>query len=122
MITSQITGRPLFGQDPSGYTPLTPNPVKYVITQSKRVEFLVSAVPFGANINTNRQDLLNYVQTELDTNYMPLVFSDPAMAYDVRYEVVNARLDFETPSSDRSIWSQRTWKWYVDVVIKVNVN
>lgn len=122
MITSQITGRAIFGQDPAGYTQLTPNPVKYVITQAKRVEFLASAVPFVANTSDNKQDILDYVQTELDTNYMPLVFSDPAASYDVRYEVTNARLDFETPTSDRTIWAQRTWKWYIDVIIKVNVN
>lgn len=122
MITSQITGRPLFGQDPAGYTPLTPNPVKYVITQSKRVEFDYTDLTFGVNIPATKDNFLAMVKTELDTNYSPLVFTDSLVNYDIRYEVVGVRLDFEVAGTDRSIWSQRTWKWYVDVVIKVNVN
>jgi hypothetical protein len=122
MITSQITGRPIFGSDPSGYTPLTPNPVKYVITQSKRVEFDYTDLTFGVNIPATKDNFLTMVKTKLDNDYSALVFTDPAANYDIRYEVVDVRLDFEVAGTDRSIWSERTWKWYVDVVIKVNVN
>lgn len=122
MITSQITGRALFGQDPAGFVPLTPNPVKYVITQAKRVEFDYTDLTFGANIPATKDNFLAMVKTELDTNYSPLVFTDTLISYDIVYEVVGVRLDFTTTTSDRSIWTERTWKWYVDVVIKVNVN
>lgn len=124
-LTSQITARPIFGENPAGFTPLTPNnsgATAYAITQNKELTFDYTDLTFGANIPATKDAFLVLVKNELDTVYMPSVFTDTAKNYDAVYTVNAVRLDFETASGDRSIWTERSWKWYVRVVIQVNVN
>lgn len=124
-ITSQVTGKILFGADPAGFVPLVPNNGggnAYIITQNKDLVFDYTDLVFGANIPATKDAFLAMVKTELDTNYAPSVFTDAAKSYDLVYSVTSVKLDFETATSDRSMWTERTYKWYVKVVVQANVN
>lgn len=124
-LTSQITAQPIFGSNPAGFVPLTPNnggATDYAITQAKDLSFDYVDLTFGANIPATKDNFLVMVKDYLDTTYMPSVFTDTAKNYDAVYTVTAVRLDFETVSGDRSIWTERSYKWYVKVIIQVNVN
>ena len=125
MITSQITARPVFGQDPAGFTPLVPNnsgTLQYFMTATYKTSVLMSAHNYGANVTASKDNLLTEVKTDLDTNYLPSILTDATKSYDVEIMINNITFDFDTPGPDRSIWSPREYQFKVDVVIKVNVN
>lgn len=126
MITSQITGKPIFGQNPAGFTPLIPNNAGYLtFIGSKLIDktFLYTSLTFVPNdIPATQNNFLQMIKTEMDTNYLPSILTDASKNYEVEIVVNNVRVDFSTPSTDRGIWTQRTYNWYVQLSINVNVN
>lgn len=126
MITSQITGKPIFGQNPAGFTPLIPNNSGYLtFLGSKLIDktFLYTALTFVPNdIPATQNNFLQMIKTEMDTNYLPSILTDSTKNYEVEIVVNNVRVDYSTPSTDRGIWTQRTYNWYVQLSINVNVN
>lgn len=121
-LTSQITARPVLGQDPAGFTPLVQNfPLKNIASTNYTLEFNYTALTFGANIPATQANFLTMVKTELDTVIVPTIFTDPAVNYVAEYVINEIKLDFAPFTGDRSIWTQRTWKWLVKVQIKVSL-
>lgn len=129
-ITSQITGFPVFGSNPSGFVPLIPNNNggnAFILTNRVDITIDYSALTFVLNdIPATKDNFLSAVKDVLDTDYMPTVFTDATKNYDAEYVVNSVRLDFEavtgTTTNDRSIWTQRVYKYFINVTIKVNVN
>lgn len=127
MITSQITGIRIFGQNPAGFTPLVPQNNGgngYFATLTKEVQFDYVDLTFDAQIPTTKENFLTMVKTYMDTTYLPTVFTDATVDYDVEISVNAVKLDFEPTLpgvTDRSIWTERSWYWYVSVTMKVNV-
>lgn len=130
MITSQITMKPVVGQNPIGYTELTPNnsgDTAFISggMLSRVVEILYTDLTFVTDdIPATQANFLAEVKDYLDNTYMPSVFTDVAVSYDARYVITNIRLDFETvgTTSNRGIWTERIWKYYATVNILVNIN
>lgn len=123
MIISTITGRSVFGQDPVGFTPLVPNnggEFDYIASQMVEREYLYSTVTFDADVRTTQDNLLTQIQNDLDTNYSPTVFTDPTKNYDIEYNVLSIKLDYDAISA--SIYHERTYKFVIKIVLKVNVN
>ena len=129
MITTQITGRPIFGNNPVGFAPITPlnnGGNQFFMTHNKDVEFDYNDLawdPLG-QVPTNKQAFLQMVQDFFDVTYLPTILTDATKDYDVEITVNAVRLDFEATIpgvTDRSIWSQRTWKWYVRCSMRINV-
>lgn len=129
-LTSQITGKPVFGANPIGYTALTPNnngELAYIsgTTLTGIFEFDYTDLTFVTDdIPATQANFLTLVKTYLDSTYMPSVFTDSAVNYDARYTITNIRLDFETvgTTTNRGIWTERLWKYYATVNIQVNVD
>ena len=126
MITSQITGKPIFGQNPAGFIPLIPHNSGYLtFLGSKLIDktFPYSALTFVPNdIPATQSNFLQMIKNEMDTNYLPSILTDSTKNYEVEIVVNNVRVDFSTPSTDRGIWTERTHNWYVQLSISVNVN
>jgi len=129
MITSQITGVRIFGQNPAGFVPLVPQNNAgngYFATLTKEVEFNYLDLTFdpAGQIPTTKDNFLVMVKDFMDNNYLPTILTDPAIDYEVEISVNSVKLDF-IPAivgvTDRSIWSQRSYKWFVGVTCKVNV-
>jgi hypothetical protein len=129
-ITSQVTGQPIFGSNPAGFTPLVPNNNggnQYILTNRTDLTFDYSDLTFTLNdIPATQASFLAMVKDELDTVYLPSVFTDATKTYTAEYVVNAVRLDFfgvtGSTTSDRSIWTEREYKWLVNVTVKVNVN
>lgn len=125
-ITSQITARPVLGSHPAGFTPLVPKNSgnsEYIASVNYNREYDYSGVTFTSGDTAQTQaDFLLMVKADLDTNVTPTVFTDSTIDYDVEYVINTVRLDFETLTSDRSIWSERFYKYFVGVSIKANVD
>jgi len=124
-ITSQITGRPIFGSDPAGFTALVPNNngyTEFIHSAVINLTFDYTDLTFGVNIPATKTAFLAMVKTEVDTNYLPSVFTDATKSYVAEIVVSNVKLDFTTVSGDRTIWTERTYEWYVQVTVKVNVD
>lgn len=129
-LTSQITAKPVFGANPAGYTALTPNnngELAYIsgTTFTGVFEFLYTDLTFVTDdIPATQANFLTLVKTYLDGTYMPSVFTDATVNYDARYTITNIRLDFETvgTTTNRGIWTERVWKYFVTVNIQVNVD
>lgn len=129
-LTSQITARPVFGTNPAGFVAQTPNnggELAFIAgsTLSGIFEFNYTDLTFVTDdIPATQANFLTLVKTYLDSTYMPSVFTDAAVTYDAVYTITNVRLDFETvgTTSNRGIWTERVWKFYVTVKITVNVD
>lgn len=129
-ITSQITGQPIFGSNPPLFVPLVPNNNggnQYILTNRTDLTFDYSDLTFTLNdIPATQASFLAMVKAELDTVYMPSVFTDATKSYVAEYVVNAVRLDFAgvvgSTTADRSIWTERAYKWFVNVTVKVNIN
>ena len=127
MITSQITARPVFSVNPIGFIPLVPlnnGYAQYVgqTTIKIKIEYSVFQPSFVLNdIPATQANFLAAVKTEIDTNYLPTVFTDATKDYETEITVTAIKLDFESATSDRGIWTERTYYYYVDVVLRTNV-
>lgn len=129
-ITSQITAKPIFGQNPAGYVELIPNndgELNFISgsTLTGVFDFRYTDLTFVTDdIPATQANFLTLVKNYLDFGYMPTVFTDPAKTYDARYTITNIRLDFETTgtTTNRGIWTEREYYYYVTVRIDVNVN
>lgn len=126
MITSQITAKPIFGNNPAGFTPLTPNNSGYLTFLGTRIidkKFPYTSLTFVTNdIPQTQANFLQMIKTEMDTNYLPSVLTDATKNYEVEIIVNNVRLDFTTPTIDRGIWTERSHYWFVQLVLSINVN
>lgn len=123
MINSIITAKPFVGQDPLGFIPLVPNnngASEYIGSRRITRKYEYSTVTFDADIRVTRDNIIAQVKLDLDTNYSPTVFTDPAKTYDIQYTITTINLDFEALSG--SIFHERTWYFYVDVLLDVNVS
>ena len=123
MIVSTITAKRVFGQDPLGFIPLVPNnngQFDYVASQPTERTYEYSTVVFDSDIRITQDNLLAQIKTDLDTNYTPTIFTDPAKTYDVEYNIVSIKLDYEALSG--SIYHERTYYFYVNVILKVNIS
>lgn len=125
MITSQITGRAIFNSNPIGFTPLVPlnnGYLQFNQTVTINIELPYSSSMFVLNdIPATQANFLAAVKTEIDTNYLPSVFTDATKNYEVEIQVQSVRLDFTTATSDRGIWTERTYKYFVGLTILTNV-
>lgn len=125
MITSQITMRPITGSNPAAFTPIVPlnNGYEQFVGQMP----IALKVPYGAftfvsgDIPQTQLNFLAAVKTELDTNYLPTVFSDATKDYEVEITVTNVRLDFTTQVPDRGIWTERQYFYFTSVSLRTNV-
>lgn len=126
MITSQITGKPIFGTNPAGFTSLIPNNNGYLTFIGSRIidkTFPYASLTFVTNdIPQTQLNFLQMIKTEMDTNYLPSVLTDSTKNYEVEIIVNNLRIDYTTPTTDRGIWTERSYFWFVQLVINVNVN
>lgn len=130
MIVSQITMLPIVGSNPAGFTNLVPNNNggnAFILTNRTDLTFDYSALTFVLNdIPATQANFLAMVKAELDTVYLPSVFTDATKTYNAEYVVNAVRLDFfgvtGSTTTDRSIWTEREYKWLVNVTVKVNVN
>lgn len=129
-LTSQVSGLPIFGSNPIGFSPLVPNNNggnAFILTNKTDLIFDYTALTFTLNdIPATQASFLAMVKAELDTVYMPSVFTDATKSYVAEYVVNAVRLDFTgvvgSTTADRSIWTERAYKWFVNVTVKVNVN
>lgn len=124
MITSQITGRSVFGADPIGFIPLIPNDsgnTEYIASQMLERQYEYSTVTFDPDLRVVRDNILAQIKADLDANYTPTVFTDPAKNYEVEYQLKSLRLDFEA-AVRANILSERTYYYYAKVAVLVNVN
>jgi len=129
-LTSQVTGLPIFSQNPAGFTPLVPNNNggnAFILTNKTDLIFDYTDLTFTLNdIPATQASFLAMVKAELDTVYMPSVFTDATKSYVAEYVVNAVKLDFTgvvgSTTADRSIWTERAYKWFVNVTVKVNVN
>lgn len=125
MITSQITMKPVIGQNPAGFVPIVPlnnGYLQYVSGQLIDLEFPVSGLTYVTNdIPATQANFLALVKDEMDTNYLPSIFTDATKDYEVEITIASVKLDYTTPSSDRGIWTERTYKYFVKLSIKANV-
>lgn len=127
MITSQITMRPIVGSNPVGFVPLVPlnNGYEQFVGQTTikiKIAYSVFQPSFVLNdIPATQANFLAAVKSEIDTNYLPSVFTDATKDYETEITVTAIKLDFESATSDRGIWTERTYYYYVDVVLKTNV-
>jgi hypothetical protein len=125
MITSQITARAVFGQNPIGFVPLVPlnnGYLQFNQTVTLKIEVPYSALTFVANdIPATQANFLTLVQDEITDNYLPSVFSDATKTYDSEIQVNAVRLDFKTSVTDRGIWTSRTYVYFVDLTVLTNV-
>ena len=123
MIVSTITAKRVFGQDPLGFIPLVPNnngQFDYIASQAVERTYEYSTVTFDADVRITKDNLLAQIKADLDANYTPTIFTDPAKTYDVEYNVVSIELNYEALSG--SIYHERTYYFYVDVLLKVNIS
>ena len=129
-IISQVTARPVFGQNPAGYVELVPNNdgnLAFISgsTLTKVFEFLYTDLTFVTDdIPATQANFLTLVKTYLDATYMPTVFTDATKTYDSRYVITNVRLDYDTvgTTNNRGMWTERVWKYFTTVQILVNVD
>lgn len=129
-ITSQITARPIFGSNPAGFVPLTPNNNggdAFILTNRTELLFDYSALTFVLNdVPATQDNFLDLVKDELDNVYMPSVFTDATKSYVAEYVINAVKLDYfpvtGSTTADRSIWTERQYKYIVNVTIKVNIN
>lgn len=129
-LTSQATGLPIFGSNPVGFTPLVPNNNggnAFILTNKTDLIFDYTDLTFTLNdIPATQASFLAMVKAELDTVYMPSVFTDATKSYVAEYIVNAVKLDFTgvvgSTTVDRGIWVERAYKWFVNVTVKVNVN
>ena len=113
MITSQITGKPIFGTNPAGFTPLIPNNNGYLTFIGSRIidkTFPYSTLTFVTNdIPQTQLHFLQMIKTEMDTNYLPSVLTDSTKNYEVEIIVNNVRT---TPTTDRRLVGFFTYTSY----------
>jgi len=130
MITSQITAKPVFGQNPAGFVPLVPNnngELGFIAGQTLTgvVKFDYADLTFVTDdIPATQDNFLTLVKSYFDVTYLPSVLTDATANYEVEIIVKNVRLDFETvgTTADRSIWTEREYKYFVSFTLKINVN
>jgi hypothetical protein len=129
MITSQITGKPVYGTNPVGFSPIVPlnnGGDGFFMTQNKNLRYdvaLITLDPLG-QVPTNKQLLLDFVKADLDANYLPTILTDPAINYEVEITVNSITHDFEPTIpgvTDRSIYTERTYYYYFKVSMRINV-
>lgn len=121
-LTSQITMRPVVGSDPAGFTPLVQTfPLKNIVSSNYELVFDYGDLTFGANIPATQDNFLQMIKNELDTVIVPTIFTDSAVNYVAEYVINSVRLDYTTATGDRTIWTERSYKWYVLVQIKVQL-
>ena len=125
-LTSQITARPVFGENPLGFTALVPNndgDSDFIQSINLDREYLYTAVVFtSADIPQTKDDFLAQVKLDLDTNWAPTVFTDVAVTYALEYQIKSITVNFTTDVADRSIWTERTYNFYVKVTVLANID
>lgn len=128
MITSMITMIDIVKSNPAGFTPIVPNnggASAYIASQLIDREYDYTDLTFTTDdIPQTQEDFLTMVKTDLDTNWAPTVFTDSAVNYTLEYSVKSVKLDFNTvgTTSDRSIWTEREYMWFVKVQVKSNID
>ena len=121
-ITSQITARPVFGSNPIGYTPLPTSTTAYIHSNVMNIEIdYVDLTFIPVDIPATQANFLDLVQDYFDTTYLPTVFTDVTKSYTVDITINSIRLDFTTGVSDRGVWTERTYKYFVGVTVAVAV-
>lgn len=121
-IISQITARPVFGFNPIGYTPLQPATTAYIHSNVMNIEIDYADLTFvPADIPATQANFLDLVQDYFDTTYLPTVFTDATKTYTADIVINSIRLDFTTGVTDRGIWTERTYKYFVGVTVAVAV-
>jgi len=129
-ISSKITARSVFGSNPAGWTELVPNndgATEYTqgSMQTGVIDILVSALVFVTDdIPATKDAFLALVKTYMDVTYMPSVFTDATKTYDARYYVNNIVYTFDTvgTTTDRSMWTERIYKFAVTLKYAVNID
>lgn len=124
-ITSQITMRPITGQDPVGYIPfpmpaagpienyISPNIYKF--EQSEALFFIITVDP-----EANKLAFLNATKTYLDTHYAQSNFG--TLTSDVFLDYTVSKVERTYNALSNSIWEARSYVWKVSVYIRANTN
>ena len=122
-LTSQITMRAIVGQNPAGFVPLVPNATS-LQTINVDEDYLATALTFTAGDKAQTQaDFLTYVKTQMDI-WSNARFTDALVTYNVEYQIRSIRVDYVVDAldnNDKTVWSKRTYHWYVAVSVIVNV-
>jgi hypothetical protein len=127
MISSVITAKPVWGANPIGFVPLTPQGVLgYFQTLNLRQMFAYNFFTFdpAGQIVTSRANFLIEVKDWFDTVYLPSILTDPAVNYDVEIVLNGIKLQLQNTNlanPQRNDFIEQELVWYVDASIKVNV-